>query len=122
MKRAACRTGWARGCGEPGVTPSEGSEMNMSELSSVNGIGNAPIGRAEPGVRPVRPVEVAVRRDADRVEVSREAREAGPRSEGVRRDLVNRVRAEIEAGTYESDEKIELAADRVILNMLDIKA
>ena len=38
--------------------------MNMSELSSVNGIGNAPIGRAEPGVRPVRPVEVAVRRDA----------------------------------------------------------
>ena len=34
-------------------------------------------------------------------------------SEGIRVDLVNRVRAEIAAGTYYSDEKFEKALDRL---------
>ena len=32
----------------------------------------------------------------------------------VRRDLVERVRAEIEAGAYETPEKIEIAIDRML--------
>jgi len=120
-KRAAGRARVVRVCGDTGITPGEGAETAMSELSAINGIGTTPIGRAEAGVRPARPVEVAVRRDADRVEVSREAREAGPRTEGVRRDLVDRVRREIESGTYETDEKLNLAADKVILSALDVR-
>lgn len=93
----------------------------MSELSAIGGSGSTPIGRGEPSVRTVRPIEVPVRRDTDRVEVSREAREAAPRTEGVRRDLVDRVRREIAAGTYENQERLDLAADHLIMRHLDVR-
>ncbi len=93
----------------------------MNDVSALNGVGASPVGRAEPGARSARPVEVSVRRDADRVEVSREAREASPRVEGVRRELVDRVRREIAAGTYESEERLNLAADVLIVRTLDAK-
>lgn len=44
---------------------------------------------------------------SDRVELSAEALSA----EGVRTDLVARIRAEIAAGTYETDAKLDSAAD-----------
>jgi hypothetical protein len=73
------------------------------------------VGRAEAGIRTARPVEVAaVRRDADRVEVSREARE-GSRVDTVRRDLVDRVRGEIAAGTYDTDERLDLAVEAMVV-------
>lgn len=43
----------------------------------------------------------------DRVELSAEALN----SDGVRTDLVARIRAEITAGTYETDAKLDSAAD-----------
>ena len=43
----------------------------------------------------------------DRVELSAEALNA----DAVRTDLVARIRAEIEAGTYETDAKLDAAAD-----------
>jgi hypothetical protein len=84
-------------------------------------MGAAPIGRAQPTVRHARQPEPApVRREADRVEVSREAREA--RTEPVRRDLVDRVRRELAEGTYENDEKLNLAIDNFIIKSLDVQA
>jgi anti-sigma28 factor (negative regulator of flagellin synthesis) len=35
----------------------------------------------------------------------------------IRRDLVERVRAEIEAGTYETPEKLERTADRLLAEL-----
>lgn len=88
----------------------------MSDVTAMSGLGTTPVGRGEASVRTVRPVEVAaVRRDADRVEVSREAREIGPRTDGIRRDLVERVKREIAAGTYDSDERFDLAFDAMIV-------
>jgi len=88
----------------------------MSDVSALNGLGTAAVGRGEPSARTIRPVEVAaVRRDADRVEVSREAREAGPRVEGVRRDLVERVKREIAAETYDTDERLDLAVEAMVV-------
>ena len=105
------------------------SELSIQGLGQSTGAGSSgaiPSGRVDgsvrPGVRPARAVEVPVRRDADRVEVSREAREAGPRSDVVRRDLVDRVRREIAAGTYETDEKLNLAVDAMIVKSLDVQA
>lgn len=94
----------------------------MNDVSALSGCSSSPIGRAEPTARAPRPVEVAVRRDADRVEVSREAREAAPRIESVRRELVDRVRREIEAGTYDTDERLNLAADAIIVRTLGVIA
>lgn len=88
----------------------------MDELSGISGSVVGHIGRVEALARQVRPVEVAVRRDSDRVEVSREARESA-KTDAVRRDLVNRVRGEIEAGTYDTPERVDLAADALLLKL-----
>lgn len=45
----------------------------------------------------------------DRVELSAEALN----TEGVRTDLVARIRAEIAAGTYETESRLDVAADRL---------
>lgn len=61
------------------------------------------------------PPEVHVR-PADSVDISALARRLGERSTGepVRQDLVDRVKGEIENGTYESDDKLDLAAERLL--------
>jgi negative regulator of flagellin synthesis FlgM len=43
-------------------------------------------------------------------EAAIQAAEAG----GVRQDLVNRIRSEIAAGTYETPDKLEAALDRLL--------
>lgn len=53
------------------------------------------------------------RRGADRVEVSNLARELS-RQEPVRQDLIDRVRAEIESGSYETDSRVDGAIDRIM--------
>ncbi len=60
-------------------------------------------------------------RPADSVDISALARRLGERSSGepVRQDLVDRVKSEIENGTYESDDKLDLAAQR-LLGDLDV--
>lgn len=54
-----------------------------------------------------------VRRGDDRVDVSEMARMISKMNDmpSIRTELVSRVRAEIAAGTYETDEKIDLALD-----------
>lgn len=60
--------------------------------------------------------EQARRGVEDRVEVSDVARYLAKLREvpGVRQELVDRVRGEIDAGTYESPDKIEKAIDELI--------
>ncbi len=41
-----------------------------------------------------------------------------PERSGVRRDLVERTRREIEAGTYETDERIDKAVERLLDELL----
>jgi hypothetical protein len=42
------------------------------------------------------------------------AADGTPAGEGLRPDLVRRVRAEIAAGTYDTPEKLEIALDRLL--------
>ncbi len=88
----------------------------MNNISSVSHSGApAPIessraaGTAETGLSPARI------RANDRVELSRAAQLLSRLSElpDVREDLVARVRAEIAAGGYETDAKIEQALDQL---------
>ncbi len=59
--------------------------------------------------------ELGARSEAvDRVEVSSEARFLDAlRENPIRTDLVERVRAEIEAGTYVTDQRLDAAADAI---------
>jgi anti-sigma28 factor (negative regulator of flagellin synthesis) len=53
---------------------------------------------------------------ADTVEISAVARLAAKVHElpDIRADVVERVKAEIAAGTYENDERIDVAVDRIL--------
>ncbi len=57
----------------------------------------------------------------DRVEISEVARWKAKLAEipAVRETLVEAIRAEIEAGTYETDEKIRIAAERLLADLRD---
>ena len=58
----------------------------------------------------------ATPRAADRAEFSKAAQLLSKLAElpDVRQDLIDRVRAEIAAGTYETPEKLEIAIDKLI--------
>jgi anti-sigma28 factor (negative regulator of flagellin synthesis) len=60
-------------------------------------------------------------RDVDRVELSETAKRAGGVGDtGVRMDLIERIRREIEAGVYETPEKLDITAER-IARVLDVQ-
>ncbi len=52
----------------------------------------------------------------DRVEISQEAQAAMKSTEagGIRHDLVNQIRSQIAAGTYDTPEKMNAAVDRML--------
>lgn len=58
----------------------------------------------------------AANRGADRVEISAAAQEASQTSEAgdIRHDLVNSIRNQIAAGTYETPEKMNAALERLL--------
>ena len=53
---------------------------------------------------------------ADQVDISQEADMVSRMREttDVRQDMVSRIRAEIEAGTYETEEKLDIAVGRLL--------
>lgn len=56
----------------------------------------------------------APQRDADVIDFSEAAKsELSREHQPIRTDLVNRVKAEIAAGTYESEDKLNTAIDRM---------
>jgi negative regulator of flagellin synthesis FlgM len=52
----------------------------------------------------------------DQLDLSREAQELSRNRDtsGIRHDLVNRVKQEIAAGVYDTDQKFDLALDRLL--------
>ena len=61
----------------------------------------------------------APRRASDRIELSDEARRLSTASQAftARREVIQRVRAEIKANTYETQEKIDIAIERVLSSL-----
>jgi len=98
----------------------------MSHIGHVNSGGGAADFQPRPAAgrtredaqRPGRGAE-APRRGPDRVELSGPSR--ARQAEGVRGELVVRVREQIERGTYETPERIDGAVDR-LLGELDTTA
>ncbi|MEO0632061.1 MAG: flagellar biosynthesis anti-sigma factor FlgM [Planctomycetota bacterium] len=97
----------------------------MADISSVNNSGNGPyrIGNAERAVPsqadPGRVESPRREREADSVSFSEAARSASKiDSPEVRDELVARVRAALEGGTYVSDEKLDAAVETMIDEIL----
>ena len=95
----------------------------MTEIGPIGGGASAqgvsrPHLEAEARAAEARPGDHAqtrsARRGADRVEVSSLARELAKQQEPVRQELIDRVRAEIESGSYETDHRIDGAIDRIM--------
>lgn len=96
--------------GDVSFTPSVRAPGRAAEprgLSSVGG--NAPGQSATPS---------AAARGGDTVELSAAARSAGERP--MRADLVDRVRRQIAEGTYETDDKLEFVAQKLV-RILDVR-
>ena len=91
------------------------------DVSEMNDVGPITRTRAAAPSQPARQLKrtdaaAAAPRSADRAEFSKAAQLLSRLAElpDVRQDLVERVRAEIAAGTYETPEKIDTAIDKLI--------
>ncbi len=99
-------------------------------MADISPLSNGSASRAVPGARhrvedaTGRPSETR-HRESDRVELSDRASRLGSGSrleqQAFRPDLVARVRDEIEAGSYESETKLALVADK-LSRSLDVTA
>lgn len=89
----------------------------MSDIAPINGRSYASTPPAP--LRSLREVEAPRRSIGDAVELSDRARYLARLKQlpDVRADLVERVRSEIAAGTYETPEKIEAALERLALDL-----
>ena len=92
----------------------------MNEM--IEGIGDRRVAPARPSdqertarIAPAQPAGGEAARDA--IELSDAARNHIDAA-GIRRGLVERVRAEIAGDTYVTDEKLEIAADRLLKDLL----
>ena len=97
----------------------------MTGVSPIDTQPASRVGRADgisrrAGDEGVAPAGPARRGGVDRVEVSDTARYLAKLRDlpAVRQDLVDRVRGEIEAGVYESPEKIEQAIDELVEDLI----
>lgn len=112
-----------------GQTPNRGDaqsarlfgDRDMAEIGSLNNFNPASsaqvagVERYQRAAAQDNPAPATPVRQGDRVEISSIARslaEAAP--EGVRADLVARVRAEIASGTYDTEERFEAAVSSLI--------
>ena len=91
-----------------------GSDMDVSGIGSVHH--SAPIARAQATQQASLPAETVRISTEDQVEISAAARlldEASAIS-GVRAERLQAIKAAIEAGTYDTDVKLEAALERMI--------
>lgn len=117
---------WHRGKGEGRPSPQHASPMNragaragdgLTSMSNINSIQNvsvpaiAPVAPPAAGAAPVQASAVT-----DVVEISTVARLAAKIQElpEVRTELIQRVKAEIAAGTYETPERLDIAVNRLM--------
>lgn len=95
-------------------------------MSSVNNVGsNSPVYTVNrPGPRPVSaPASTSPARGTDTVELSSNAQIGGfmeilKAGGDVRTDKVAQIKAQIAAGTYDEDKKLDLATDRLLDELL----
>jgi len=67
--------------------------------------------------RPSRPARRRLARSANRLSEDRRSEKTRNERSAVREELVDRVRQEIKAGTYDTLMKIEAAVDRLLVQM-----
>lgn len=87
------------------------------EVRGLNSVGaTAPVSRTAPATAtgPAAPVGPAAPRDE--VEISAVSRmlDDASRTQGVREQRLEQIKAAIEAGTYDTPEKLEIALDRML--------
>jgi negative regulator of flagellin synthesis FlgM len=93
-------------------------------MSSINGIGNTdatnPIQKlASQPIHKQIPADAPPARPADRVELSGVSHLLNAlKSNDIRADKVAQIKAEIEAGTYETDDKLTAAADKLLDDLM----
>jgi negative regulator of flagellin synthesis FlgM len=106
-------------CGKKSVEP---LEQEQNTMSNINPLGNNnPVNRVGPTKpTPRTPIDQpVVSPKADRVELSgTDALLAKLKTNQVRTDKVAEIKAQIDAGTYETPDKIDAAIDR-LMNDLD---
>ena len=82
---------------------------NVGGNSPIQKLTSAPVQKETPAAAPAKPSL------ADRVELSGVGHLLGAlKSNDIRADKVAAVKAQIEAGTYEDDDKINVAVDRLL--------
>lgn len=95
----------------------------MSEIGPIGGGASASGAprphRTDGAGRPGQHAEPRPRRGEDRVEVSALAQHLARLNQDppVRQDLIDRVRAEIEAGLYDTPERLEGALDNIVRDL-----
>jgi anti-sigma28 factor (negative regulator of flagellin synthesis) len=90
-------------------------------MSSINGIGsNSPVQKiVNQPIHKLLPADAAKPATTDRVELSGVSHLLKAlKSNDIRVDKVAAVKAQIEAGTYEDDGKLDIAADRLLDDLL----
>ena len=94
-------------------------------MSSINGLGNAAnIGSVQKTATPVVQKQVpadapAQNRVADRVDLSSVSHLIqAAKANNIRTDKVTSIKSQIEAGTYEDDQKLDVATDRLLDDLL----
>jgi anti-sigma28 factor (negative regulator of flagellin synthesis) len=81
---------------------------NVGSNSPIQKISSTPVQKQTQASAPNKPSL------ADRVELSGVGHLLGTLKAGVRADKVAAVKAQIEAGTYEDDKKLDVAVDRLL--------
>ncbi|MBV8780703.1 MAG: flagellar biosynthesis anti-sigma factor FlgM [Phycisphaerae bacterium] len=92
-------------------------------MSSINSVGgNLPVQNiSTPAIsKAAAPAPTAPARAADRVELSGVSHLLSSlKTNDVRADKVASIKAQIEAGTYETDDKLDAAADKMLDDVLE---
>jgi anti-sigma28 factor (negative regulator of flagellin synthesis) len=81
---------------------------NVGSNNPIHKINTTPVHKEAPTTAPNKPSL------ADRVELSGVGHLLGTLKDSVRADKVAAVKAQIEAGTYEDDKKLDVAVDRLL--------
>lgn len=88
----------------------------MTDITSISSAGNAAFNTTPrtPEASPARPASAAAREDS--ADISRGAQLLSRLSElpDVRQDLIDRVRGEIAAGGYDSEDKVDALLDELV--------
>lgn len=99
---------------EPPADRPRGSDMDVSSIGSVHH--SAPIARAQPTQQASLTAETVRISTDDQVEISAAARLSDEASavSGVRAERLQAIKAAIEAGTYDTDVRLETALERLL--------